>query len=57
MINIEFDAPTDKEILLFMLDAQGRLMKTDQIEESTIEKNLNLAGSSFRCLLFENDKR
>jgi hypothetical protein len=41
-VNIQFDVPTDKEILLYLLDAQGRLVKTDRIEESTVEKNLNL---------------
>jgi hypothetical protein len=41
-INIQFEAATDKEILLYLLDAQGKLVKTDRIEESTIDKVLNL---------------
>lgn len=42
IINIQFEAATDQEILLYLLDSQGKLVKTDRIEESTVEKNINL---------------
>jgi hypothetical protein len=41
-INIQFEASTDKEILLYLLDAQGKLVKTDKIEAATVEKSINL---------------
>jgi len=42
IINIQFDAATDKEILLYLLDGNGKLVKTDRIEESSVEKNINV---------------
>ena len=41
-INLQFETATDKEILLYMLDSQGKLIKTDRIEESSTEKIINL---------------
>jgi hypothetical protein len=41
-VTIQFEAATDKEILLYLLDTQGKLIKTDRIEESTLEKNIDL---------------
>jgi hypothetical protein len=42
MINIQFETATDKEISLFLLDAQGRLVKTEVIETSVLNKTVNL---------------
>jgi len=42
IVNIQFESATDKEILLYLLDAQGRLVKTDKIEATTIDKAVNL---------------
>jgi hypothetical protein len=42
MINIQFETATDKEISLILLDAQGKLVKTDVIETSVINKTVNL---------------
>lgn len=42
IINIEFDSPTEGEITLYLLDAQGRLVKTDKIESATTNKQINL---------------
>jgi hypothetical protein len=42
MVNIKFETETDKEILLYILDSQGKLVKTDRIEEATTDKNINL---------------
>jgi len=42
IINIGFEEATDKEILVYLLDAQGRLVKTDKIEAASIEKSINL---------------
>lgn len=42
IVTIQFEAATDKEILLYILDTQGKLIKTDRIEESTLEKNIDL---------------
>lgn len=42
MINIQFEKVVDKEILLYLLDAQGKLVKTGQIEPDVREKTINL---------------
>ncbi len=42
VINIEFDTPTDGEISLFLLDTQGKLVKTDKIEAATTNKQINM---------------
>ncbi len=42
MIRIEFDASTDQEILLYLLDAQGKLIRTDRIEASSVDKLLHM---------------
>ncbi|MBA4321533.1 MAG: hypothetical protein C0408_01825 [Odoribacter sp.] len=46
IVNIEFDTPTDGEIKLFLLDTQGRLVKTDQIEAAVTNKQINLQDLS-----------
>jgi hypothetical protein len=42
LINIQFESATDKEISLYLLDSQGRLVKTDKIETATMDKTINL---------------
>jgi hypothetical protein len=42
IVNIQFETAPDKEILLYLLDAQGKLVKTDKIEPSIAEKQINL---------------
>jgi hypothetical protein len=42
VINIQFESSTDKEISLYLLDSQGRLVKTDKIEVATINKTIDL---------------
>jgi hypothetical protein len=42
VINIQFESATDKEISLYLLDSQGRLVKTDKIEVATINKTIDL---------------
>jgi Secretion system C-terminal sorting domain len=42
VINIQFESATDKEISLYLLDSQGKLVKTDKIEAATIDKTVNL---------------
>jgi len=41
-LNIQFDAPVDEEITLYMLDSQGRMVKTDIIEPASTVKELNI---------------
>jgi len=41
-INIQFDAPVDDVIIVDILDTQGRLLMTDKIEPSSLEKQINL---------------
>jgi hypothetical protein len=42
MINIRFSEPADKEVLLFLLDEQGRMVLTDRIEPAVLDKTINL---------------
>jgi hypothetical protein len=42
VINIQFQSATDKEILLYLLDSRGGVIKTDRIEVATIEKTIDL---------------
>jgi len=41
-VKIKFETATDKEILLYLLDAQGKLVKTDRIDEASTEKEINM---------------
>ena len=41
-VNIRFESVTDKEILLYLLDSQGRVIMTDKIETASIDKTINL---------------
>ena len=42
IVNLQFDEPVDEEINVYMLDTQGKLVKTDVIEAATVEKQVNL---------------
>ena len=42
MINIRFQSATDKEILVSLLDAQGKLVKTDRIDVAVLDKTINM---------------
>ena len=42
VINIQFDTPTDGEISLFLINNQGSLVKTGQIETATTNKEINM---------------
>ena len=42
VVNISFGKVIDKEILVYLLDAQGKLVKTDRIETSAVTKTLNM---------------
>lgn len=41
-VNIKFESPVEGEISLTIIDAQGRLIKTDFIEPAMLEKQINL---------------
>ena len=41
-VNIRFESATDKEILLYLLDSQGRVIMTDKIEAASIDKTIIL---------------
>jgi hypothetical protein len=41
-VNIRFESATDKEILLYLLDSQGRMVMTDKIEAASIDKTIIL---------------
>jgi hypothetical protein len=41
-IKIQFKSAIDKEILISLLDAQGKLVRTDQIEATVLVKQINL---------------
>ena len=42
MINIQFQTSPDKEILVYLLDASGKLVKTDKIDVATLNKTINM---------------
>ena len=42
IVNLQFDNPVDGEIIVYLLDTQGRLVKTDVIGAATVEKQVNL---------------
>jgi hypothetical protein len=41
-IKILFETVTDKEISVYLLDAQGKLVKTDKIETTILEKQIDM---------------
>ena len=42
VINIQFESPVNDEIIVDILDTQGKLLKTDKIEPASTEKQINL---------------
>ena len=42
VVNIQFEAPVDGEIILSLFDSQGKLVKRDIIESTMVEKQINL---------------
>jgi 2',3'-cyclic-nucleotide 2'-phosphodiesterase (5'-nucleotidase family) len=42
MINIQFQTSPDKEILVYLLDAAGKLVKTDRIDVAMMNKTINM---------------
>jgi hypothetical protein len=42
VVNLQFDSPVEGQIILTILDSQGKLVKTDMIEATMIEKQINL---------------
>lgn len=42
IVNISFETPVDGEITILILDSQGKLVKTDLIEPSMSDKQINL---------------
>jgi hypothetical protein len=42
VLNIQFEEPVDGEIVLSILDSQGKLIKSDIIESTIIEKQINM---------------
>jgi hypothetical protein len=46
VINIEFEFPVDNEIIITILDSNGRLVKRDVIEETMTKKEINLQDVS-----------
>jgi hypothetical protein len=41
-VNISFDEPLDGEVKVFLINSQGKLVKTDVIGETIVEKQMNL---------------
>lgn len=41
-INISFEEPLDNEVKVYLLNSQGKLVKTDVIENATTETEMNL---------------
>jgi hypothetical protein len=42
VINVDFDTPTDGEIMIYLLDNKGGLVKTTKIEAATTSKEINM---------------
>jgi len=54
-VNIRFETPVDKQIMIQLVDGQGKIIKNDKIEATFLEKTLNLqdipAGTYFLRLI------
>ncbi|HPC98756.1 MAG TPA: T9SS type A sorting domain-containing protein [Bacteroidales bacterium] len=54
-VNIRFETPFDKQIMIQLVDGQGKIIKNDKIEATLLEKTLNLqdipAGTYFLRLI------
>lgn len=44
VLNIQFEQPADQEIVVMILDSQGKLIKRETIEIMMVEKQINLQG-------------
>jgi hypothetical protein len=42
VLNIQFEIPADEEIIVMILDSQGKLIKKETIEITMVEKQINL---------------
>jgi hypothetical protein len=42
VVNIKLESPLDGEVKLFLLDSGGKLIKTDFMEKTAVEKEINL---------------
>lgn len=42
VINIKFETPLNGEVKLYLIDSNGRMLKTDFMEETMVEKEINL---------------
>jgi hypothetical protein len=45
-LNISFGEPLDGEVKVFLINSQGKVVKTDVIEETIVEKQINLQDLS-----------
>ncbi len=41
-LNVRFEEPIDGEVVITIIDSQGRVIKTETIESTTTEKQINL---------------
>jgi hypothetical protein len=46
VVNIEFDTPTDAIVTVYLINNQGKLVKTEQIGTATTKKEINLQDIS-----------
>ena len=42
VVNIQFEAPVEGEMVLTMIDGNGRVVKADMVESAMVEKQINL---------------
>jgi hypothetical protein len=42
VINIKLESPLDGEVKIYLIDSQGKMLKTDFMEETMLEKEINL---------------
>jgi hypothetical protein len=42
VVNIKLESPLDGEVKLFLFDSRGKLIKTDFMEKTAVEKEINL---------------
>jgi len=42
VVNIQFEEPVDGEIVLSLIDSNGKLVKRDRVEAEMVEKQINL---------------
>ena len=57
IVNIQFETPVETEIIVYLLDSQGKLVKKDIIESSMTQKQINmqdLAGGIYYIKLVKD---